>query len=46
MDFRVEQLLKPGFRTVKTIAEHVCDHVPKRILQLTADGLLVFFMKD
>ena len=46
IDFCVEQLLKPGFRIVITIAaEQVCDHVPKRISQLTC-RLQVFFVKD
>ena len=35
MDFRAELLFKPDFRIVITIVEHVCDHVTKRILQLT-----------
>ena len=43
MDFQVEQLLKPGFRIIITFAEHVCDHVPKKILQLATYGLQVFF---
>ena len=47
MDFRAEQLLKPGFRLVIMIAKHVCHHVPKRILQLyTTYQLLVFVVKD
>ena len=42
IDFLVQQLLKPGFRLVIMNAEQVCDHVPKRISQLTC-RLQVFF---
>ena len=45
IDFLAQQLLKPGFRKVIMIAELVCDHVPKRISQLTC-RLQVFFVKD
>ena len=50
-DFLVEQLLKPGFRVVIMVAEQVCDHVPKRISQLTCrlqaffcEALIIFSM--
>ena len=38
---------KPGLHLDKvvTIAEHACDHVPKRVLKLSADRLQIFLVK-
>ena len=38
--------VKPGLRMVITIAENVCDYVPKRIFKLSRYRLQIFLVKD
>ena len=37
--------VKPGLHTVKTIAEHACDLILKRVLKLSTYRLLIFLVK-
>ena len=42
-----DEKLKPGSHPdiVATIAEHACDHVPKRVLKLSAHRFQIFLVK-
>ena len=42
---RVTPAPKSGLHIVVTIAEHVCDYVPKRILKLSQYPLQIFHVK-
>ena len=46
MKDEISSSLNPGLQIDLTIAEHVCDYVPKRVLKLLKYRLQIFLVKD
>ena len=46
MKDEISSSLNPGLHIVVTIAEHVCNSVPKRVLKLLKYRLQIFLVKD
>ena len=46
MKDEVSSSLNLGLHVIVTIAEHVCDHFPKRVLKLINYRLQIFLAKD
>ena len=46
MKDEISSSLNPGLHILVTIAEHVCDYVPKRVLKLLKYRLQIFLAKD